>query len=165
MQKNCDELKQLVLNKNIEKIRNYILERQDFKYTFTANNFYKDIRNWMKIKNQIVKIEIQNKMYTNYRQSIIYKLQINILDANYDVRKHYNYKCQICNLDMKNNKDILDVHYKSSKNKRFHIIEKSNLLVCCRLCHFNIDPKTHWNLDISQKILNRILKLRKQHKK
>ena len=93
---------------------------------------------------------------------MIYKISLNLFDNNEDVRNYYHWKCQKCKIDCKNDKDILDVHRNDFGffGNSSDIIEKIDLTVYCRLCHYNIDPKKHFNLNITDEIKNRIYKLR-----
>ena len=91
-----------------------------------------------------------------------------MLDYNQDVRRHFNWKCQKCKINCINDKDLLDVHVNHSAGLRGkekeNIIEKKDLIVYCRVCHYNIDPKNHKNLDMSKDIYSRIEKLKINYK-
>ena len=153
-----NQLDIIVRNRNTYELRKYILERVNFNYTFLSKNyFYTSIKKFYQIKKDVQQIE--KKMNIKEINSLIYLILPNLLDHHKQVRTYYNWTCQICHINCLNDKDLLDTHIISWPKD---ILTNKNILVCCRLCHYNINPKKHFNLKVSTTIKNSILNLRKK---
>lgn len=134
-------LNDIIENFDIERYTRYIEDNIDFTIHFISeDSFYIDLTSY---RNLIKYIRHYEKLYKGIspKDSLIYTNSLNIIDKEYKIREMYNYTCTLCGLDC-HNKDILDVHLNKIKN----IITNKDIVVCCRQCHYNIDPKTHFNL-------------------
>ena len=159
-------LRKIVRTRNESELKKFILEKVEFKYRFSNDNFMTEISKFHRIKKEVFNME--KRLGIPLKHSLIYKVSVNLFDNNFHVRNYYNWKCQICNIDCSKDKDLLDAHinaYGLRGNKNKNLIQKNDTTVCCRLCHYNIDPKTHFNLILTDSIKQRIYKLRENHKK
>ena len=157
-------LNNIIYYRDYNALKRYILSHIDFKYTFTSDYYQTNISNYLYIQSYVIKFE-KYVLKMNLNQSLIFKISLNLFDHNNDVRNYYNWKCSICNVNCINDKDILDIHVINFNKGRYkYIIGKNNLKVCCRLCHYNIDPKNHWNLNINKDVCQRINNLRTSEK-
>jgi hypothetical protein len=152
------ELKNIIIKNDAEQLLNFIIQQKLFTTLFIKNNFKCDTTKFKKCIRDISKIE--KSINRPIRKSLIYQISPNIVDLDYKIRDSYNWKCQICNISCLNNKDLLDIHTKSGVFYIKNILKKEDVIVCCRLCHYNINPNDHQNLVLTNNIINRIHILR-----
>ena len=159
-------LNEIILKRDHKALKKFILDKCKFEYTFSLADYWTDISYFLKIKQYVFWFE-KYKLKIPLNNSIIYKITLNLFDYNGDVRRYKGWRCELCKIDCIKDKDLLDAHVNNSglrgKEKK-HIIRKSDLTVCCRVCHYNIDPKTHFNLDMNDDVYKRVDNLRKKLK-
>ena len=139
-----NKLNNIIINNDTNEFINYIITNKLISTIFKNKNFICNIIKYKKFIKYVRSIEIE--INRHYSESIIYKTLPNIIDTDYRIRNYYNWKCEICNIDCINNKDLLDIHTKSLGIFNKNILNKNDIIICCRLCHYNIDPKDHKNL-------------------
>lgn len=157
-----DKLKILIDNNDYLNFKKYLYSSNLFNINFSNNDFNCDTRKYKQIAKYVYLTEKKNYK-RKFTDSLVYKTSLNIIDINNKIRDYYNWKCEICGINCFNNKNILDIHSKTGVIGMNNNVTKKDIIICCRLCYFNIKPSEHWNSDMSKTIINKIHYLRNLH--